>query len=280
MTAVPALENHQSTLWNGHAGHAWAEAQDLLDRLFAPIEALLVDAVCAASAQHVLDVGCGTGATTRAIARLPGRECVGIDISEPMLALARREAAREGAPARFVRGDAQNHAFEPGSFDLIVSRFGVMFFDDPVQAFANLRRAARPGAGLRLFAWRGPEENPFMTTAERAAAPLLPALPARRPDEPGQFGFADPDRVRRILKQSGWEEIEIAPVDVACAMPERALERYFTQLGPLGRVLGALDDDTRAQVIATVRPAFEPFVDGDEVRFTAACWSIAAHSPA
>ena len=280
MTAVPAPENDQTALWNGHAGQAWVEAQEMLDRLFAPIETMLVDAVRSAPAQHVLDIGCGTGATTRAIARLPGRKSVGIDISEPMLALARREAEWEGLPADFIQGDAQDHAFEPGQFDLIVSRFGVMFFDDPVRAFVNLRRAARPGAGLRLFTWRGPDENPFMITAERAAAPFLPDFPARRPDEPGQFGFADRERVRRILEQSGWGAIEIAPVDFACAMPVSALERYFTQLGPLGRVLGSLDDGLRSRIIAEVRTAFEPFVHGDEVRFTAACWSIGARAPA
>ena len=143
--------------------------------------------------RRVLDVGCGTGSTTLAVARLLGAKgrCTGIDISEPMIAAARARAEREGTPASFIRADAQTHAFEPASFDMIISRFGVMFFDDSVRAFANLRRAARDDAELRFIAWRSAAENPFMTTAERAAAPLLPNLPARRPDAPGQFAFAD-----------------------------------------------------------------------------------------
>ena len=153
-----------------------------------------------------------------------------------------------------------------------------MFFGDPVAAFANLRGAARAGARLRCVVWRSAAENPFMTTAERAAAPLLPDLPARRPDEPGQFAFADRDRVRRILDESGWSEIDIQPIDVPCAMPENALVRYVTQLGPVGRFLQQADDELRARVVATVRPAFDPYVHGPEVRFTAACWMVGARA--
>ena len=161
---------------------------------------------------------------------------------------------------------------------MIVSRFGVMFFSDPVAAFANLRRAARPGGEMRLLAWRGMDDNPFMTAAERAAAPLLPDLPVRKPDAPGQFAFADRDRVGRILEESGWTDIDIQPVDVPCTMPAAELEFYFTRLGPVGLALASADDALRAKVVDTVRPAFAPFVHGPLVRFTAACWSISATS--
>lgn len=167
-------------------------------------------------------------------------------------------------------------AFEPGSVDTILSRFGVMFFDDFVRAFANLRSAAGGDAALRVIAWRSAEENPFMTTAERAAAPLLPNIPARHPDAPGQFAFADRRRVRDILEQSGWAEIDIQPIDVACSLPETALVGYLSRFGPLGRVFPTLDEPTRTQVIETVRPAFDRYVHGADVGFTAACWMIGA----
>jgi hypothetical protein len=155
-----------------------------------------------------------------------------------------------------------------------------MFFDDFVRAFANLRRAAREGAELRLIVWRGPAENPFMTTAERAAAPLLPNIPPRRPDAPGQFAFADRARVERILEQSGWAEIDLQPIDVALAFSEKDLDLYLSRLGPLGRTLAGADEPTRTRVIATVRRAFDPYVHGDEVRFDAACCMIGARAPA
>ena len=157
---------------------------------------------------------------------------------------------------------------------MIVSRFGVMFFDDPVRAFTNLRHAAASGADLGLIAWRSPGENAFMTTAERAAAPLLPSLPARRPDAPGQFAFADRYRVSTILKESGWTGIDVRAIDVECRLPKTELIRYASRLGPVGLALQEVDDQTRARVVDAVSAAFEPYLQGSEVRFTAACWMI------
>jgi len=315
MDVARQTDDEQAALWRGRSGQAWVELQAVLDQMFKPFEALLVEAVSAGYGTRVLDIGCGTGSTTLAVARRlkhfpvkrmpvyvakmrPDKEreprsdsigtekalgassgCVGIDISDPMIDVARVRAEREGTPASFIRADAQTHAFEAASFDMIISRFGVMFFDDPVRAFANLRRAATDDARLRVIAWRSAAENPFMTTAERAAAPLLPNIPARRPDMPGQFAFADQGRVYRILEESGWTEIDIRPIDVACILPEKELVRYLTRLGPLSGVLHEADDETRARVIDTVRPAFDPYVHGAEVRFTAACWMVSARTP-
>jgi len=268
----------QIARWNDTAGRAWVETQETLDSVLAPFEALLVEAVAARKAQRVLDVGCGTGSTTLAIARQLGPKgmAVGVDVSAPMIALAKQRAARASAPPRFICADAQTHAFEPASFDMIVSRFGVMFFDDSVRAFANLRRAAAKGAHLHAIVWRSAADNPFMTTAEGAAAPFLPQIPPRKPDEPGQFAFADKNRVHSILEKSGWSEIDIQPLDVTCTLPKRELKDYITRLGPLGRVLPQLDEQQRSKIIAAVRAAFDPYVHGKEVRFTAACWMVGA----
>jgi SAM-dependent methyltransferase len=269
----------QARLWNGPSARAWLENQALLDEVMRPFEALLV-ASLATSDRRILDVGCGAGATTLAAARRlgAGGEATGIDISAPMIAAAEDRARREGSSARFICANAQEYAFEPGIVDVIISRFGVMFFDDPVKAFANLRRAARSGATLRCIVWRSPADNPFMTTAERAAAPLLPELPPRRPDGPGQFALADADRVAAILRESGWTGAEIRPLDVPCALPEAGLARYIAQMGPVGKILQEADDGTRARVVEAVRPAFEPFVHGNQVRFTAACWMVTARA--
>jgi ubiquinone/menaquinone biosynthesis C-methylase UbiE len=279
-TAIEA-NAQQIAHWNGCAGRGWVEAQESLDRMFEPFADLLVDAVAARGAQRVLDIGCGTGGTTLAVARLLADRgtAVGVDISEPMIALARARAERESAPARFICADAQTHAFEPASFDMIVSRFGTMFFDDSVRAFANLRRAAASGARLETIAWRSPAENGFMTAAERAAAPLFPDMPARRPDEPGQFAFADRERVYAILEKSGWSDIEIRPLDIECTLPLPELMTYLSKLGPVGRMVQPLDEATRTRVIEAVRAAFDPYVHGSEVRYGAACWAVAARAP-
>src|SRR5688572_26808327 len=147
------VNEEQTRLWNGPAGAAWVAAQESLDRMFAPFQALLVAEIRAVGARRVLDVGCGTGSTTLAAARETGLggTCTGVDVSEPMIALARARAAREHSRASFIVADAQTHAFEPAAFDLLISRFGVMFFEDPTRAFANLRRATRAGGQMRCI---------------------------------------------------------------------------------------------------------------------------------
>ena len=282
MTVQAAPNSEQARLWNGPSGLAWADQQELLDRLFRPFESLLAEPVAASGATRVLDVGCGTGATTLAIARRigAGADCVGIDISEPMLAVARTRAEREDVPARFICADAQHHVLDPEGFDALVSRFGVMFFSDPVDAFSRLRHAMRRDGEMHCIAWRGPQENPFMTAAERAAAPLLPSLPARRPHGPGQFSFADPQRVRQVLQESGWTGITVEPLDVACTMPESDLVPYLTRLGPVGVLLQQVDGCLRKRIIEVVSEAFAPYLQDGEVRFTAACWRIGARASA
>lgn len=280
MSSTHRTESTQKALWNGSAGRAWVTAQAVLDQMFKPFEDLLVNMMRTGAGLQVLDVGCGTGSTTLAAARLLGVDgnCIGVDVSAPMIAVAQARGEREGSTASFICADAQTHTFEPASFDWITSRFGVMFFDDPVSAFANLRRAAKDGAELRCVAWRSAVDNPFMTTAERAAASLLPNLPARRPDAPGQFAFADKRRVSAILEASGWTEIDIRPIDVDCTLPEQELVSYFSRLGPVGMILQEIDEQTRVRVIESIRTAFDPYVHGTQVRYNAACWLISGRA--
>ena len=155
-------------------------------------------------------------------------------------------AQREGSRAEFVRADVQTHAFEPATMDMVVSRFGVMFFDDPVAAFANLRRASTGDVALRLIAWRSAAENPFSTAAERAAAPLLPDLPARNPDGPGQFAFGSAARVRPRGRAAGPAPTSARSMSNAHSRTE--LDAYLTRLGPRG-CSGADGDRARIMVI-------------------------------
>lgn len=280
MNASDTRDDAQIALWNGPAADGWVRAQPLLDALFAPFTERLVELARAMSARSVIDIGCGTGATTLALAEAlgSGAYSLGVDVSAPMIAAARARAQASASAARFVCADAARHAFAPGGADLIVSRFGVMFFERPVDAFTHLRAALRSGGALSVIAWRGSDENAFMTTAERAAAPLLPGLPARRPGAPGQFAFADRAFAYEVLARSGWQDIDVRPLDVDCALPVSELERYFTLLGPVGVALRQVDADTRARVIGRLHDAFRPYQAGDVVRFTAACWMMSARA--
>jgi SAM-dependent methyltransferase len=270
----------QAARWNV-SGSAWVELQPMLDRIMTPIGALVIDAGYPGDGGSVLDIGCGAGATTLAMAHRVGARgrCVGVDISHGLVELARSRARDEGLPnASFVEGDAQTHAFDAESFDAVISRFGVMFFDNPIAAFVNIRTAARPGGKLAFVAWRGPAENGFMTAAARAAAPFLPPSPPQDPEAPGQFAFADGARVKRILEASGWTSVQAEPADIACEVPEGELMTFATRLGPIGGALREVDQATAAKVIAAIPPAFAPFVRDGTARFIAACWLVTARA--
>jgi SAM-dependent methyltransferase len=267
--------------WNEARGRVWVEMQEVLDGMLAPLEAPLMAVAFPGEGGRVLDIGCGAGATTLSMARRLGPTgfCLGVDISGPLVTAAEARAAAEGmVSAAFVHADAQTYRFEPRCFDAVISRLGVMFFDDPAAAFANIKRAARPGAKLSFVAWRTPAENPFMTTAARAAAPFLPCLPAPDPDAPGPFAFADRDRVQRILDVSGWMDIDIRPIDVPSRVAEKDLLSYVTKLGPVGLALLEVDELTRARTAAAVRVAFDPYVADGAARFTTACWRVTARA--
>jgi SAM-dependent methyltransferase len=271
----------EAARWNDSSGLVWVELQSALDRMLEPFEARLVEEGFPGEGGRVLDIGCGAGATTLAMARRLGRagQCLGVDISAPLLAAARARAATEGVhSAAFILADAQTHAFEPQVFDAVISRFGVMFFDDPAAAFANIRRAARHGAKMAFAAWRSPAENPFMTAAARAAAPFLPGLPCPNADAPGQFAFADADKVRRILDASGWTNIDVSPMSVPSSVAEKDLLAYVTKLGPVGLALRDVTEPTRARAVEALRAAFEPYVENGAARFTAACWLVSARA--
>ncbi|WP_437592075.1 class I SAM-dependent methyltransferase [Sorangium sp. So ce1000] len=271
----------QAALWNEASGRTWVEMQEVLDGMLAPLAAPLLEGGFPGEGGRVLDIGCGAGATALAMARRLGSAglCLGVDISGPLVAAARARAAAEGlVSAAFIQADAQTHGFEPDSFDAVISRFGVMFFDDPAAAFTNIRRAARRRAKLSFVAWRSPAENPFMTEAARAAAPILPHLRVPDPDAPGPFAFADRGRVQRTLDASGWTDVDIRPLDVPSGVAEKDLLAYVTRLGPVGQALRDADEPTRARTAEAVRAAFDAYIRDGAARFTAACWLVSARA--
>lgn len=271
-------DRSQAARWNGTSGEGWVAAAAVLDRLYRPLADTLVDPIPDGGARRIVDIGCGTGVTTVAAAQRlgPAGRSVGIDISEPMITAARARAEREGSPAEFIRADAGSYPFEPGEFDVVLSRFGVMFFDDEPAAFTNLRRASADGATLRFIVWRSAAENPFMTAMHLAARPLLPDLQERPTTGPGPFRFADPDEIRALLRGSGWTGVDVRPLDVDCVMPEADLVTYLTRIGPLALALADADDALRARVVDAVLPAYEQWVHDSEVRLPAACWLVTA----
>ena len=206
------LAAEQAAYWNGPGGKGWLASYRRIERGIAAFSAELLAAAAAQPGEHVVDVGCGTGATTAELARAVGAtgHVLGIDISETLIEAARSQRVDN---ATFVLGDAGTHPFKAASYDLVFSRFGVMFFGDPVAAFSNFRQALKPTGRLVFVCWRTPQENPWGHVPLRAAQPFLPPLPRPGPDDPGQYSFGDRARVERILKESGFGPPDIRPID-------------------------------------------------------------------
>lgn len=277
--AIAPENSSQAASWNGPNGEVWVTMQDSLDRELAPLGEAAIEALGPRPGERILDIGCGCGTTTLALARVVGAsgEALGLDISAPMLALARRRAADAGlAQARFVEADAQVHRLEPAAYDALYSRFGVMLFADPVAAFANIARALKPGGRLAFVCWRGPQENPSMSLPLAAAAHLLPPMPPADPLAPGPFAFADRERVLRILAQAGFADAAAQAVDrqISPGGLDESVALY-TQIGPVGRALRANPRPAEA-VSAAVREALLPFVTPLGVRLDAGVWLVTA----
>lgn len=272
----------QIAYWNDASGRTWAALQDALDTQLEPMGARVLTELALKPGERVIDVGCGCGQTTLALAKAVGASglALGIDISEPMLAVARTRG--KGAPqARFLAADAQTYPFEPATFDALHSRFGVMFFDDPPAAFANLRSALKPGGRLAFLCWRTPPENPIMVAPMAAAQPFLPPAEPPVPGAPGPFAFADPERVRGILTRAGFADIAIAPQDMSAGGNplDVALDLAF-RVGPLGRMLRENPDADRDGVVDAVRKVMVANQDAEgRVFMPSATWVVTARNP-
>jgi len=265
-------------VWNGPAGEAWVSEQSLFDQMLKPFEGLIVEGVEKSGKSKILDIGCGAGTTTYSVAKALGEDgrILGVDISEPLLTAAKSAQEELKAEVQFECGDAQEYAFEQGAFNLIISRFGVMFFKDAVAAFSNLKQAVSSEGELLMYVWRSPQENPFMTLSMRAASPYLPEMPKPEPNSPGQFGFADPEYVTSVLTEAGWCDVKLEPVDVACSFPAADLKGYIGIASVFGAALEEKSEPEKAEILDKVHEAYQAHTENGDVKFTAACWKLTA----
>jgi SAM-dependent methyltransferase len=253
----------QTEYWNGEVGSRWARNQAALDAVFAPLTEALFDRAALRSGESVLDIGCGSGATTLGAARRVGPEgaVTGADISAPLLAVARDRAEREApgaAPIRFVEADVESA--DLGAYGQALSRFGVMFFPDSARAFANIRRMLRPEGRLTFLCWRALPENLWVTVPREAVLPLLPEIPPPPPpDTPGPFD-------RDVTLGRGATDTEAA----------QAATHVALNLGPTAHLVREAEPDLRARAEAAVTTALKPHAAGGTVRLRAACWLVQA----
>ena len=271
----------QIEFWNGPAAEKWVDFNAELDRMLDPLGSLAMDRAAPAPGEHALDVGCGCGGTTLELARrvAPSGAVTGLDVSEPMLAVARGRTRDAAAPVRIVGGDAEVCDLPGAAFDLVYSRFGVMFFANPEAAFVNIGGALKPGGRLAFVSWRPAAENPWVTVPFEAARPLLPSFEPPGPNEPGQFAFADSARVERILAAAGFTEIRSEPHDVMLRVGDGDLDacvEVTLKLGPVSRLLREAGERAVPPVAAAIRAAVAPYHTGETLEMMSAVWVVSA----
>ncbi len=278
---APSPNGAQLEYWNAAAGATWARYHEQLDRQIAPLGTELLRALAPTAGEQVLDIGCGCGQTTLEIAARvgPAGGVIGVDISAPMLDIARGRALPRGAGAvQFHAADAQVADLGRARFDAVYSRFGVMFFDDPIAAFANLRAALRPDGRLGFVCWQPLSVNPWMSEPLEAARPFLPPLTPPESDAPGPFAFADAGRVRSILDSAGFAAISVRGWDakIGGGDLEQTLELTL-RVGPLG---AALRDNPASKdaLAAPVRAALARHATRDGVLMAASVWIVTARN--
>ena len=276
---VAVVNTDQAAAWDGHEGDVWTEHADRYDRAGRWIWRRFTAANLIGQADRIVDVGCGTGRSTREVACIASDgEATGIDLSTRMLELARKRSADEGIDnVTFLRGDAQVFPFEAGSFDVAMSSFGAMFFNDPVAAFANIGRALRPGGTLALLAWRSLPENEWLM-ALRGALALGRDLPTPPPDAPTPFSLADPDRVRPILGAAGFDDVELMAIDEPMDLGADAKDamEFAKSMGIVQGLTEGLDDDARARAMSNLADLFSERESADGVLINSAAWLISA----
>jgi ubiquinone/menaquinone biosynthesis C-methylase UbiE len=284
--AVPCNMTSPIDYWNGLAGARWVREQAHLDEMLQPFGDAALAAARVTPGEAALDLGCGCGHTSLALATLVGSNgrVVGIDVSAPML-----ERAKERGAGRFnlsfIEGDASREPLESGTFDLLFSRFGVMFFPDAAFAFTHLRAALRPHGRMAFACWQPPKENPWATVPFEAVAHALGEPAPQTDDASGPFSFGDAARVRRILADAGFRDVNLRSFEAtnvfgASGSIDDAVNE-IARLGPVARLLVDRDDASVARALASIKAVLPPYKSAEgAVRFRAAAWIVTAGNAA
>lgn len=280
--STPTPNPRGAAFWNSTMGHAWVTQQAVISDVFTSVTSVSLGAAAARQSEHVIDIGCGTGDTLLAFARAvgPSGNALGVDVSVPMLEFAKHRAANaERANVTCVLADATTYAFEPRRADLVYSRFGVMFFDNPVKAFANIRSGMKEDGRLVFVCFRTMPESPWFRVPIEAARPHVPPQPPVDPLAPGMFSLAREERLRGILTEAGLREIAINATDVP--VHGKDIEQsmaFLANAGPLSALLESSSDEQRKRATEAVRSAVAANIGADGRGLHVGLWLVSARA--
>ena len=275
----------QREYWNSEESRHWVKQQDVYDQLLERFGARVIEAAALAPGERALDIGCGCGATTLAAARTtaPGA-ALGVDLSEPMLTVARDRARADGLDnVNFHVADAQSYAFVADSVDVAISRFGVMFFDDPVAAFANIRSAMRPDGRIVFACWTNLLENEWLAVPGGAILQHVPSPEPGPPDAPGPFSFADKERVRRILTAAGFTDVSLESAHepmLYAGLDAGGVVEFIRRTGMGRSLLDNADPAVVEKAVTAARDALAPYETSAGLRISGTVWLVQARAGA
>ena len=276
----PTPNPRGAAFWNSTMGHAWVSQQAVISDVFTSVTSVSLVAAAAKQGEHVIDIGCGPGDTLLAFARAvgPSGDALGVDVSVPMLEFARHRAAEAGlANVTCALADATTYAFEPRRANLVYSRFGMMFFDDPIKAFTNIRSAMKMGGRLVFVCFRTMPESPWFRVPIEAARPHVPPQPPVDPLAPGMFSLAREDRLRGVLTEAGFREIALNATDVPIHGKDTTQSMAFiTQVGPLPALLEKASDEQRKRATEAARNALAAQIGADGRGLHVGLWLVSA----
>ena len=266
--------------WNSTMGHAWVSQQAVISDVFTSVTSVSLDAAAAKLGEHVIDIGCGTGDTLLAFAKAvgPSGAVLGVDVSAPMLDFAKHRAAEAAlSNAAFALADAKSYAFEPSWADLVYSRFGVMFFDDPIRAFTNIRSGMKAGGRLVFVCFRTMPESPWFRVPIEAARPHVPPQPPVDPMAPGMFSLGREERLGGILTVAGFREVALKATNVPVHGKDTTQSMAFiTQAGPLPALLENASGEQRIRATEAVRNALAANIGADGRGLHVGLWLVSA----
>lgn len=277
---APTPNPRGAEFWNSTMGHSWVSQQAVISDVFTSVTSVSLDAAAVKPGEHVIDIGCGTGDTLLAFAKVvgPSGAVLGVDVSVPMLEFAKHRAAEATlSNTAFALADATNYAFEPAWADLAYSRFGVMFFDDPIRAFTNIRSGMKAGGRLVFVCFRTMPESPWFRVPIEAAWPHVPPQPPVDPLAPGMFSFAREERLRGVLTEAGFREVALKATNVPIHGKDTSQSMAFvTQAGPLPALLENASGEQRIRATEAVRNALAANIGADGRGLHVGLWLVSA----